>query len=370
MFDPLSRWLRGRPLSARRQTTDARKRWVRPTLERLEDRLAPAVYGVNTLADPSIAGGVNFATGVITGTTDTVSLRSAIQASNNTTGPNTINLTLPGTYAIALNGPTDNTNATGEFAILNNSVSIQNTSGSAVVIDGGTGGSRVFDIAPDASTDNISVIIGSLLTPSITIQHGNIDSDGGGIRVAGSSGNPNNSTLTLNNVIVTQNSTSGGVHDGGGISLSGNGSVTLNGSTVSDNQSTDATGGGIVADNTGGGGAIIVNNSTITDNVASGDGGGINVVAGRRGSTTVTVTNSTISDNVSDGSGGGINSDYPSTITVTASLIVGNKAEGGGDGGGINAPDGTAVSITDSEITGNLSTGAGGGLAVTGARKS
>src|SRR5438552_255699 len=80
-------------------------------LEQLEDRLVPAaiptVLNVNSLADAFNPGP---GSGVVT-------LRSAVQAANQTPGPTTINLTVPGTYKITLPSlATDNT--AGEFAIL------------------------------------------------------------------------------------------------------------------------------------------------------------------------------------------------------------------------------------------------------------
>ena len=67
----------------------------RPLLEALEDRLAPAVFNVNSTADPQPAGRDGH-------------LRSAIEAANATPGGNTINLTVSGTYLIT----TPNTGAT------------------------------------------------------------------------------------------------------------------------------------------------------------------------------------------------------------------------------------------------------------------
>src|SRR6266404_6321771 len=92
-------------LRTARQRPASRGRSARPGLEHLEDRLVPAVFNVNSLADI-----LNPAAGVVT-------LRSAIEAANATPGGNTINLTVPGTYQITLAataGEVDN--AAGEFA--------------------------------------------------------------------------------------------------------------------------------------------------------------------------------------------------------------------------------------------------------------
>ncbi|HLJ93131.1 MAG TPA: CSLREA domain-containing protein, partial [Gemmataceae bacterium] len=109
----------------------------RLNFEFLEDRLAPAVFNVNSLADI-----FNPPAGLVT-------LRSAIQAANTTPGDNTINLTLPGTYKITIAGSGEDSNATGDFDILGKAgggnLTIQNTSNGKVVVDGNHL-DRVFDI--------------------------------------------------------------------------------------------------------------------------------------------------------------------------------------------------------------------------------
>src|ERR1700736_514203 len=131
MSNHLSRWFKF--LSCQLQdTAKSSKHQARPNLELLEDRLAPAVINVNSLAD------------ILVPPTGTVTLRSAIQTANTTTGNNTINLTIPGTYKIALPGtPGEVDNAAGEFAIIPNPASppnstlvIQNTSGGTAIVDG------------------------------------------------------------------------------------------------------------------------------------------------------------------------------------------------------------------------------------------
>jgi parallel beta-helix repeat protein len=83
--------LRARRRGASRKGKSAR---CLPRLEALEDRLAPAVFKVNSGLDLSLAPGVN-ADGTIKGTT-TVTLRSAIEAANATAGGNTIDFSIPG----------------------------------------------------------------------------------------------------------------------------------------------------------------------------------------------------------------------------------------------------------------------------------
>src|SRR5207245_10241545 len=66
-------------------------------------------------------------------------------------GDNTINLTLAGNYKITLAGANEDRNATGDFDILGKAgggnLTIQNTSGGKVVVDGNHL-DRVFDINP------------------------------------------------------------------------------------------------------------------------------------------------------------------------------------------------------------------------------
>src|SRR6516164_3440162 len=127
----------------------SRKGTARPSraslaLETLEDRCVPAVFNVNSLADI-----LNPGPGVVT-------LRSAIQQANQTPGGNTIDLTVAGTYKITLPGtPGETDNAAGEFAILptGGDLTIQNTSGGTVVVDGNNL-SRVFDINPNFDPAN------------------------------------------------------------------------------------------------------------------------------------------------------------------------------------------------------------------------
>jgi predicted outer membrane repeat protein len=253
--------------SGRCKTAAPRSSRVRSQLELLEDRLVPAVIDVNTLADIPLT---QLQPGQVT-------LRDAIQIANtNGDATNTINLTLPGVYQITLTGtPGETDNKAGEFAILPTAgnLTIQNTSGSSVVVDGG-GKNRVFDINPRFDPANPTPKF-TVTLQGFTIENGfasdtaNPDgpnASGGGIRDQG------NASLTLNNVIVTNNSATA---DGGGISMENTvntpWTLTLNNSTISNNHAGDA-GGGIDED---GSGKVFVNFSTITGNSSVNQGAGI-----------------------------------------------------------------------------------------------
>jgi len=349
-----------------------RPRRARPAIESLEVRLVPATFNVNSLADI-----LNPAAGVVT-------LRSAIQAANNTPGDNTIDLTLPGTYRISLQGNAGQTNnATGEFALTGTgNYTIQNTSGGTVVVKGG-GFSRVFDINP--ATENTTPF--TVTFQGITITDGNAspgDSDlgsGGGIRAQGAA------SVVLNNVILTGNSATA---DGGDIALESLhndsiGTLTVNASTVSYNHAGDA-GGGIETDGTG---QVTVNAGTVVDfNTCVNQGAGIWLDAGgaaltvtgsiisnnqaltmlaggigNAGAGNVTITNSLIQDNFSGGTGGGFgDAANMGNLTVQDSFFINNGAVGGG----AIQEGGPSTIISASVFKGNVSVGNGGALFVNG----
>ena len=121
-----------------RPRSRAQRRNPSRILESLEPRLAPAVFTVNSFAD------------ILSPPAGTVTLRSAIQAANTTPGPTRSTCPFAGTYKITTVG-TATDNSAGEFAIADaGDLTIQNTSGGTVTIDGG-GLNRVFDVDPAAS---------------------------------------------------------------------------------------------------------------------------------------------------------------------------------------------------------------------------
>jgi hypothetical protein len=377
----------------------------------LEDRLAPAVYNVNTLLDPSIAGGVNTATGVINGTANTVSLRSAIQAANATAAgaSNTINLTLAGTYKITLAGTLGETdNLKGEFSIYattpNNDLTIQNTSGSTAIVDGGGLNNRVFDI--NANAINIPADAHTVTMIGFTIQNGlaadpanpdGVTSTGAGIRAQG------NQSLTLNTMVITANNATA---DGGGVAMANATSpivnytynLTITNSTISFNHAGDA-GGGIDTDGGTSSSNVTITGSLITGNTDQHQGAGVYIDAleqvpgvfqgapmtmtntivsnnsaigagitasgggiSNAGNGLMTLANCTISANFSGGQGGGFSDENnQGSLAVTNSYFLDNSATM--DGGAIQE-GGPSITITNTEIKGNSSGGsavAGGG---------
>ena len=181
----------------------------------------------------------------------------------------------------------------------------------------------------------------------LTIRHGNPTSEpesGGGIR--------NDGTLTLEDVIVRDNSasTGGGIHN--------EGTLTLINSSVYDNQ---ARGGAIhyLECSTGGGikvltGEVKLVNSTVSNNTAIKKGGGIHVAC--QGS--LVLINTTISGNSANGNGGGI---FVNGVgELVNSTISDNSAKSGG-GIYVQSKDGVQVvhglvKVKNSIIAGNYAT--------------
>jgi len=348
-------------------------------LEPLEDRLAPAVFNVNSTADI-----LNPPAGVVT-------LRFAIQTANAVPGGNTINLTVPGTYRITLPPPAGvENNSGGDFDILpgGGDLNIINTSGGAVTVDGNHLG-RVFDINPTFDPANptpkfMVTMQGFTITNGAASPGDAAAGSGGGIRDQG------NASLTLTNMVITNNAATA---DGGGVAMENTVSepwtLTLNNTTVTNNHAGDA-GGGLETD---GSGKIFINSGTtvtgdtcvnqgagiwldaiqvgndfqganltmtgtvVSDNDAlTGPGGGI----GNAGNGNVTITNSTLQNNVSGTSGGGFGDENAQgTFTISNSIVSNNTAMG--NGGGI-AAGGATTTITNALLQANAAGGAGGAV--------
>ena len=174
-------------------------------------------------------------------------------------------------------------------------------------------------------------------------------------------------SVTLTDVMITNNTTNNSPGNGGGLHVTGMGMITINGGEVSGNMA-GAEGGGLW----NGTGTMNIDGTVINGNTASGDGadqggGGIYNLNGG----TLVIANATISNNIADGtlgSGGGILNDVGSQLTVTDSEISGNTAVRAG--GGIEDNSGiSTIMLTNVMLTGNSVSGPpgnGGGLHITG----
>src|SRR5690242_8601464 len=154
-------------------------------------------------------------------TAGSCTLRAAIQDANAHVGDDTI-VVPAGNYLLSIppgtEATTDLTAAVGDLDITDN-VTITGAGSGLVTVDGG-GAYRVFHIAASQT----------VTMSGLTIRDG-ADQAGGGIFAVGN--------VTLNDVVVTENSASGA----GGGGIHGGGALTLMDSTVSGNNSTDQGGG-------------------------------------------------------------------------------------------------------------------------------
>jgi CSLREA domain-containing protein len=397
--------MKSHPLFTRVRAVCGRKARVpRPRLplrlELLEDRWVPAVFNVNSTAD------------IFAPAAGTVTLRSAIQAANTTPGPNSINLTVAGTYRITLPGANTGSDSTGAFAILptGGDLTITNTSGGMVTVDGNHL-DRVFDINPPGGTGSPSFTV---TMQGFTIQNGfaqpgdGAAGSGGGIRDQG------NASLVLNNTVVTNNAASA---DGGGVAMENGAStpwkLTINNSTITLNRAGDA-GGGVETD---GSGNVSITTSVISANTAVNQGAGVwldaigpgtitnpailNGGTGYTSAPTVTftgggattqatgvatiangaVTGVTITANgegytsaptimFTGGGGSGaaasttVNNTFLSAnLVITGSLIDHNNTSAVNFGGGVGNAGNGSVTINASTVSNNFSGGNGGGFA-------
>jgi hypothetical protein len=324
-------------------------------VETLEDRLTLSVFNVNSTAD------------ILAPAPGVVTLRSAIQAANATSDPagNLINLTMAGTYKITVPGVGEDNNATGDFDIIphaNGNLTILNTSGGAVSVDGG-GIDRVFDINPGNTNNPATKIVvtmqGFTIRNGIAFDPANPDganSSGGGIRDQG------NADLTLTDMIVTNNRATA---DGGGVSMenapaSTSWTLMLNATTISNNHAGDA-GGGIDTDGTG---TVITNAGTLlTVNTCLNQGAGIFLDAIGGGSANLSMTRTTVSGNrAMDGPSGGIGNAGNGAVTMYLSTVADNFTGGFGGGfGDVNNLGSLTISYCD--FFNNSAIGNGGGIA-------
>ena len=157
--------------------------------------------------------------------------------------------------------------------------------------------------------------------------------------------------LTLNSLTITGGRTNGVLEDGGGVRFLSTGALALGQSNLSGNSvvGPGSDGGGIYTDI----GSVTLTDSIVSGNRSNDDGGGIYSDDGA-----VFLTRSTVSGNTASDYGGGIYSDG-GAVSLTSSTVSGNAA--GEHGGGIFS-DGGAVSLTSSIVSGNTADGYGGGI--------
>ena len=315
-----------RTARGRRRRCGGRGWW----LERLEDRLVPAIITVTSAAD-----NLTF--------DSQVTLREAIQAANTDTsvdgstagsGTDTIQFAAalfasPG-QTITLGG--------GQLEITSN-LTINGPGADLLSIDGNAA-SRIFEVGSTVTLTGLTLTNGAVADPeagfgggilnygTLTITHstlaGNSAYHGGGIENFG--------TLTISHSTLADNTA---VLDGGGIDSSG--TLTVSHCTLTGHSAFD--GGGIWNN-----GPLTVSHSTIAENSAGSGGGGLYNDGG-----TATVSHSTLAKNSADDDGGGVYND--GRLTVSQSTIAENFS--GTNGGGVYSRDGATSHLRSTIVAKN-----------------
>lgn len=255
------------------------------------------------------------------------SLRDAIVQANALADNSTIVLPA-GTYVLTRAGTDDNA-ILGDLDI-REETTINGIEAGLTIIDAQAIGDRIFDVqnGSDVTISGVGVAYGS-------------QGQGGGIKCA-------NSTLTLQSVIVRQNTALG---YGGGI-YSDSCNLLLDHTWLAANSASD-----------GGGGIYLLNSELeISESLISGNlteenraGGGVYCDESR-----LSITESRLLDNVS-GTGGGIYAiGTTSMVSLDRSLAAGNLASV--EGGGVAMFSGRSLTITNSTISGNAAINYGGGI--------
>jgi predicted outer membrane repeat protein len=258
------------------------------------------------------------------------SLREALIAARQTREADRIVLS-PGTYRIEIVGAGEDACRTGDFDIDRGDLTIVGSGAGVSVIDA-AGNDRIFDVRG-----------GSQLTlTGVTLRQGFAD-QGAAINLFGASG------VTLKSCEVVNNYASG---DGGAIHSRG-GIVVVTGETVIAENFSGGRGGAIYAR----GQVDVLSGSTITMNDSLGEGGAI---ASLRGP--VTIEASTLRANRAEGDGGGVwldTSSRPSRV-VRGALIVENQSVG--SGAGVFIRRGSLAISEGGRVAGNSAVGDGGGI--------
>jgi predicted outer membrane repeat protein len=212
------------------------------------------------------------------------------------------------------------------------------------IIDGSQNGSVFSFVNCDSDSPSIS---------GLTIRNGSgnySDVTGGGLYYYSGGGILcENSNLTINNVIIKENST----EIGGGIACVQASNCIITNSTITDNLSNGSlsqNGGGIYCNDS----QLIIDETEISNNTATTGGGGILIIE-----SVSQITNSLISNNHSSGSAGGIYIRTGSDVTLENLIILENTSSF--SGGGIVSSH-TSPIMRNIVFSGN-SSGKGGGIA-------
>jgi predicted outer membrane repeat protein len=309
-----------------------RPRRFQPILEALEDRWAPAILTVNSLADSTAAGNaltLREAVNLVDGTLGR-SLTAGEQAQvSGTLGSNdTIQFNLPsGPQTITLTG--------GALSLTKN-VTINGPGASNLTING--------------NNQDRDFLIGQIWSENL-----NLKASLSGLTISGGNnvygaGLLNFGTLTVNNCVISNNAA--GTSGGGGIYNVG--SLTMSNSSLTGNScGANTDGGGIYNLSSG---TATLTNCTLSNNSAGGTGSSGSQGGGAFNSGTMNLTGCTFNGNSAVSDSGAFYTD--ATATVTSCAFTNNTS--GADGGAIHSTG--ALTISYCEISGNYAASSGGGM--------
>jgi len=291
-----------------------------------------------------------------------------------------------GTGVMEINGTTISENTASGMAADNGGGGIYNFNGGTLTIADATISENVAN-GTLGSGGGILNDVGSQLSIRNTVISGNTAVRAGG----GIEDNSGTSTITLTNVNLDNNSTTGPPGNGGGLHITGTGNVTITGGTINGNTAaleggglwngagimtvsnteiTSNDAGGNAADDGGGGifnngGTLSLENTVLFDNLASGtagSGGGLFSIAGA-----ITISNSSFEFNSANRAGGAIEV-IAGNLTLNNTDLSSNDVNGSagapapGIGGGIHISGITTTIISGGTISGNGARREGGGL--------
>lgn len=278
---------------------------ARPEFLRLEARVLPATFTVNSFTDGVDANpGDGFARTADGRTT----LRAAIMEANILTGSHSV-VVPAGSYTLSIAGPNEDQAASGDLDI-RNPISVIGAGAASTTIRG-DGSDRIFDIFTS----------GNLTISDLTLTGGRANT-GGALRLT------SDANVTLRDVIAIDNQATG---DGGAIGASGStGLITVRGGLFQGNQA-GGSGGAISFD----GVTLFLSGATLTGNTAAINGGAINLVDSQgTGLAGAQIRVSTISSNSAGGAGGAAFVGAGAIAQVTDATITQNSAT---VAGGVNA---------------------------------
>jgi hypothetical protein len=273
--------------------------------------------------------------GACAAATGECTLRAAVQESNATPGPDTINLP-PGTYQLTLAGADEDGGTTGDLDI-REALTIVGQGATSSIVDGGAL-DRVFHVR-----------FASLELTAVTVRNGDVSATlwpfGGAILVE------------EGRLVVSRSDLTGcSASDGGAILLQGTGPVDLFRTVISE-CTASVTGGGISNGVLDPPGTIILTESAVADNEAALGGGVYNQGA----QASLTATDSALRGNQVTEHGGGIYNFFGASAEISRCTLRDNIA--GGFGGALANPGGADAIVTNSTFSGNIARDYGGGIA-------